>query len=121
MRFIHVAERREKRRLIQLSPRERDILAGLVHGRSNKEIGDALSIQPGTVKTYLCGLCGETGLNRLQLVAWVLTYPEVLAGAAVDTEFHPSGCGCGRAWCALGAVMRGGLIDNSPSFHTHPA
>lgn len=36
-----------------LTPRERDVLHGIVEGRSNKEIGQALSLSEGTVKFHV--------------------------------------------------------------------
>jgi RNA polymerase sigma factor (sigma-70 family) len=40
-------------RLPELSPRERDILRLLSEGKSNEEMGKALSISPATVRTYI--------------------------------------------------------------------
>lgn len=40
-------------RLARLTPRERQVLALIVEGRSNKAIGAALGIAEGTVKSHI--------------------------------------------------------------------
>jgi DNA-binding CsgD family transcriptional regulator len=57
--------------VLELSPRERDILPLIVLGKSNREIGDALGIKTGTVKFYLKELFKLAGVkNRTQLALW---------------------------------------------------
>ncbi len=62
-------------RLAQLSPRERDVLQGLVAGKINKVIAHELSISPRTVEVYRANLMAKTGarsmseLMRLALAA----------------------------------------------------
>ena len=62
-------------RLADLSPRERDVLQGLVGGKINKVIAHDLSISPRTVEVYRANLMAKTGartiseLMRLALVA----------------------------------------------------
>ncbi|HEX3936893.1 MAG TPA: response regulator FixJ [Xanthobacteraceae bacterium] len=48
-------------RLAQLSPRERDVLGGLVAGRANKQIAFDLGISPRTVEIYRANL-----MNKMQ-------------------------------------------------------
>lgn len=51
------AERAEvQRRVDALSPRERDVLGGLVAGQANKEIARNLGISPRTVEAYRASL-----------------------------------------------------------------
>ena len=62
-------------RLVDLSPRERDVLQGLVAGKINKVIAHELSISPRTVEVYRANLMAKTGarsmseLMRLALAA----------------------------------------------------
>ena len=57
----------------QLTPRELEVLRGIVAGRSNKEIGAALSIGEGTVKAHVNNILGKLGVNdRTQAVTTAL-------------------------------------------------
>lgn len=62
-------------RLAELSPRERDVLQGLVAGKINKVIAHELNISPRTVEVYRANLMAKTGarsiseLMRLSLAA----------------------------------------------------
>jgi two-component system response regulator FixJ len=73
------AERAEiEHRLSTLSPRERDVLAGLVEGRANKQIAFDLGISPRTVEIYRANLMNKmqadslSDLVRMALVAQLL-------------------------------------------------
>jgi DNA-binding NarL/FixJ family response regulator len=46
-----------------LTTREREVLKGIVAGRSNKEIGTELSISEATVKTHINNLLGKLGVG----------------------------------------------------------
>jgi two-component system NarL family response regulator len=46
-----------------LTPRERDVLRAIVDGRSNKEIGRALSLTEGTVKFHVNNILAKLGVN----------------------------------------------------------
>jgi len=65
-------------RLATLSPRERDVLTGLVTGRANKQIAFDLGISPRTVEIYRANLMNKmqaaslSDLVRMALVAGVL-------------------------------------------------
>ena len=49
-------------------PREREIVEFVCRGMKNKEIADALSITPGTVKVHLMHIFEKTGVkDRFQL------------------------------------------------------
>jgi DNA-binding NarL/FixJ family response regulator len=51
-----------------LTPREREVLARLVDGDTNKEIADRLGVSEGTVKHHLTSIFTKTGAtNRLEL------------------------------------------------------
>jgi two-component system, LuxR family, response regulator FixJ len=64
-----------EQRLAELSPRERDVLAGLVAGKINKVIAYELGISPRTVEVYRANLMAKTQarsmseLMRLALAA----------------------------------------------------
>lgn len=56
------AERAEiEQRISSLSPREKDVLAGLIEGRANKQIAFDLGISPRTVEIYRANL-----MNKMQ-------------------------------------------------------
>jgi DNA-binding CsgD family transcriptional regulator len=54
-----------------VSPREADIVRLVARGLSNKEIADALSISPNTVKNHLYSIFSKVKVqSRVQLVQW---------------------------------------------------
>lgn len=74
------AERAEiESRVASLSPRERDVLAGLVEGRANKQIAFDLGISPRTVEIYRANLMNKmqadslSDLVRMALIANILS------------------------------------------------
>jgi two-component system, LuxR family, response regulator FixJ len=73
------AERAEiESRIAALSPRERDVLVGLVEGRANKQIAFDLGISPRTVEIYRANLMNKmqadslSDLVRMALMAGML-------------------------------------------------
>jgi two-component system response regulator FixJ len=52
----------------KLSPRERDVLKGLIEGRSNKIIAYELDISPRTVEIYRANLMEKLGVRSLSEV-----------------------------------------------------
>ena len=52
-------------RLATLSPRERDVLGGLVAGRANKQIAFELGISPRTVEIYRANLMDKMQAGSL--------------------------------------------------------
>jgi two-component system, LuxR family, response regulator FixJ len=54
-----------KARIDALSPRERDVLTGLIDGRSNKVIAYDLDISPRTVEIYRANLMTKLGVRSL--------------------------------------------------------
>jgi two-component system response regulator FixJ len=54
-----------KARIAALSPRERDVLMGLIEGRSNKAIAYDLTISPRTVEIYRANLMTKLGVRSL--------------------------------------------------------
>lgn len=71
----NLGRKQAEARLADLSPRERDVLQGLVAGKINKVIAHDLSISPRTVEVYRANLMAKTGarsmseLMRLALAA----------------------------------------------------
>jgi two-component system response regulator FixJ len=65
-------------RLATLSPRERDVLGGLVAGRANKQIAFELGISPRTVEIYRANLMDKmqagslSNLVRMALIVGIL-------------------------------------------------
>jgi len=52
-------------RLTSLTPRERDVLIGVVAGKANKLIAHDLSISPRTVEIYRANLMSKTGARSV--------------------------------------------------------
>jgi len=52
-------------RLAQLSPREREVLAGVVEGKLNKQIAFELEISSRTVEIYRANLMTKTGARNI--------------------------------------------------------
>jgi len=61
----NAAKRAAEARLAELSPRERDVLQGLVAGKINKVIAHELSISPRTVEVYRANLMAKTGARSM--------------------------------------------------------
>jgi two-component system response regulator FixJ len=59
------AKKEAEARLAELSPRERDVLQGLVAGKINKVIAHDLSISPRTVEVYRANLMAKTGARSM--------------------------------------------------------
>lgn len=59
------ARKEAEQRLAELSPRERDVLQGLVAGKINKVIAHDLSISPRTVEVYRANLMAKTGARSM--------------------------------------------------------
>lgn len=58
----------ERRTAPRLTPRERDVVRLVCTGMKNKEIAEALSITPGTVKVHLMHIFEKTGVkDRFEL------------------------------------------------------
>jgi two-component system response regulator FixJ len=61
----NAARKEAEARLSELSPRERDVLQGLVAGKINKVIAHELSISPRTVEVYRANLMAKTGARSM--------------------------------------------------------
>jgi two-component system response regulator FixJ len=59
------ARQEAEARLAELSPRELDVLRGLVAGKINKVIAYDLSISPRTVEVYRANLMAKTGARSM--------------------------------------------------------
>jgi DNA-binding NarL/FixJ family response regulator len=64
-----------------LTPREREVLAQLGHGASNKEIAHKLDITERTARTHVSNILGKLGLtSRTQAALWAVEHKLVDAG-----------------------------------------
>jgi two-component system response regulator FixJ len=67
------ARERIRQALADLTPREREVLEGVVEGKLNKVIASDLSISPRTVEVYRANVMSKTGARSLsELVRMVL-------------------------------------------------
>lgn len=74
-----------------LTNREREVLARVVHGRTNTEIGAELAIAPSTVKTHVNRIMAKVGVHdRAQLVIFAYESGLLLKQrSAAETTAHP--------------------------------
>ena len=71
-----------------LTPREHDVLAHLLEGRTNSEIGRALNISPKTVDIHRSNLLAKLSVrNTLALVIRVMSYRFSASLLALETQF----------------------------------
>ena len=75
----HGAERAEiEHRISTLSPREKDVLTGLIEGRANKQIAFDLAISPRTVEIYRANLMNKMQANSLSDLVRMALLAEML-------------------------------------------
>ena len=68
-----------------LSPRERDVLAGLARGRSNRQIARALGVGEETVKSHVSNILAKLHLaDRTQAAIFGLQQGLVPLDGALD-------------------------------------
>ena len=68
-------------RLAGLTPRERDVLAGIVEGKLNKQIADRLGLSTCTVELHRAHIMDKTGARSAsELVRWSVLAGEEVAG-----------------------------------------
>lgn len=83
LRQRHQADRLARERHARLSEREREVLALIVAGLTNKEAGRALGVSPRTVETHRANLFDKLGVATLaQLVREYAAIAEDVDGAA---------------------------------------
>jgi DNA-binding NarL/FixJ family response regulator len=64
-----------RRAAVQLTPRERDVLVGIVDGRRNREIAEMLGIKEQSVRNILSGMYAKCHLrNRLELLTYAVRH-----------------------------------------------
>lgn len=62
----------------RLTPTEKQIVAHVAHGDSNRKIGKMLGTSEGVIKNNLRNIFDKTGMNsRLELALWALDHPEI--------------------------------------------
>jgi len=76
----HRADRAARERFALLSEREREVLALIVAGLTNKEIGRALALSPRTVETHRAHLFAKLGAESLAQV--IRQYADLVEAAA---------------------------------------
>lgn len=60
---------------VKLTPREREVLALIADGRSNREMAGELVLSERTIETHVANVLGKLGLaNRTQAAAWAATH-----------------------------------------------
>jgi DNA-binding NarL/FixJ family response regulator len=73
--------RRDEEPVEPLTPREREVLAQLGHGASNKEFAHKLDITERTARTHVSNILGKLGLtSRTQAALWAVEHKLVDAG-----------------------------------------
>ncbi|MEQ9316154.1 MAG: response regulator [Henriciella sp.] len=73
-----------EKRLARLSPRELDVLHGLVDGLTNKAIANTLDISPRTVEIHRANLMEKLSVNSLSAALRIAFAAELAAGDSVD-------------------------------------
>lgn len=82
----NVSDTRNSIRVAQLSAQERKVLAGVVDGKTNKEIAMELELSPKTVKNYLSNAMDKLGVGRrAQAAAIYVKHQNELQSAAPES------------------------------------
>src|ERR1700751_714282 len=71
-------------RISTLSPREKDVLVGLIEGRANKQIAFGLGISPRTVEIYRANLMNKMQAGSLSDLVRMALIAEMLGSAEAD-------------------------------------
>jgi DNA-binding CsgD family transcriptional regulator len=75
--------------LAPFTRREREVVALLLSGRSNRQIADALAIGERTAEAHVANILGKLGLNsRARVVVWAAAH-----GLTVDQPSPLAGVG----------------------------
>lgn len=86
-RFVTAPRPADAPVLASLSEREREVLTLIAQARSNAEIGRALFISPGTVKTHVARVLAKLGLrDRIHAVVFAYESGLVNPGTAAQDE-----------------------------------
>ena len=67
-----------------LSPREREVLALVAEGRTNKAIAEALYVSPNTVKTHVASLLHKLQVDTRTQLASIAAWHEAPSGHDTD-------------------------------------
>jgi two-component system nitrate/nitrite response regulator NarL len=64
-----------KRPRVQLTPRERDVVRGIIRGRTNREIAKDLGLKEQAIKNILSIIYAKCGVrNRLELMIYAVQH-----------------------------------------------
>jgi len=87
--------REAARRIAALSPRELDVLNGLLNGESNKVIAQNLGISPRTVEIHRANLGGKLGARNLSEIVKIAVRAggPPLESDGLGVAFRPPGAG----------------------------
>ncbi len=77
------------RRTAALSPREREVLALVAEGRTNKAIAEVLFLSPNTVKTHVTSLLHKLHADSRAQLAAIAARQGLHQRAALDTGSWP--------------------------------
>jgi len=84
----HVAGFLDRRALVRLTPREREIIEQIMCGAKNKDVATALGITAGTVKVHLMHIFEKTGVkDRLELA---MQGPRLLGLSSAELVTSPA-------------------------------
>ena len=63
----------EKERFGGLTAREREVVALIVQGKSNREIAEAMTVGVKTIETYITRILNKLGFDsRVQIATWAM-------------------------------------------------
>lgn len=85
-----IARRQGARVGDDLTPRELDVLEGLVNGRSNKQIGHHLGLSPGTVRVHVSSILSKLHVDNRTAAAMLAQQQRLTSagGQNTDDEVH---------------------------------
>jgi len=95
-----------QQRIARLSPRERDVLDGMLRGRANKAIAMDLGISPRTIEVYRATMMDKLGVRSMAAVLRRARVAGWCPKSSVAASWLPDGQRCRRSHCADISSMR---------------